>query len=72
MVCLILLCIVFKEEFELRPHDQLSKYVGPLGLLPTQTVKGGGQRPYLIRGPTQIDQNSHDLVPRYVGPLEMP
>jgi hypothetical protein len=50
MVCLILLCIIFKEEFELRPRGQLFKYVGPLVLLPTETVKGGGQRPYLIRG----------------------
>jgi hypothetical protein len=29
MVCLILLCIILKIEFESKPRDQLSKCVGP-------------------------------------------
>jgi hypothetical protein len=32
-----------KNESQLRPCDQLSKYVGPLGTVLTQTAKGRGQ-----------------------------
>jgi hypothetical protein len=34
-------CVSFlNKESKLRPCDQLSKYVGPLDTIPTQTIKG--------------------------------
>jgi hypothetical protein len=47
MMCLILLCIIFRKESKLRPRGQLSKCVGSLGLLLTQTVKGKEQHPLI-------------------------
>jgi hypothetical protein len=41
-------------ESKLRPCGQLSKYVGPLDALPTQTAKERGQLPVRVRGPMQM------------------
>jgi hypothetical protein len=43
--------ISVKNESKLRPCGQLSKCVGPLGAVPMQTAKGGGQLLIRVRGP---------------------